>query len=375
MGAPEVTISFTEKSATFIKRGERGTVLLLVKDTIPDSKVNPVTILLETDIPSIFSEETKEQIKLALKGYIHAPQKVLVYGMGIEEGDSEEEITEKYRNAFQAIESIKFQYLVCPTVKTDGKTQDIVSWVKLMRGKKSKKIKAVLPNTAADFEGIINYTTEENKKEETIIQEDGTKTIVETIYTAEEYCSRIAGLIAGTPLTMSCTYAPLSELADCTHLEDMNEAVDKGEFILFYDGEKVKTVRAVNSLVTLTTDKGKSFKKIKIVEGMDMINDDIRKTIEDDYVGKYNNTYDNKCILLTTIKQYLEGLKKAGVVSSYEVEIDLEKQRQYLEANGVDTSDMSEEEIRQAETGEKVFLSGRIKILDAMEDIYLPILI
>ena len=36
MGAPEVTISFTEKSATFIKRGERGTVLLLVKDTIPD---------------------------------------------------------------------------------------------------------------------------------------------------------------------------------------------------------------------------------------------------------------------------------------------------------------------------------------------------
>ena len=94
-------ISFTEKSATFIKRGERGTVLLLVKDTIPDSKVNPVTILLETDIPSIFSEETKEQIRLALKGYIHAPQKVLVYGMGIEEGASEEEITEKYGNALE----------------------------------------------------------------------------------------------------------------------------------------------------------------------------------------------------------------------------------------------------------------------------------
>lgn len=372
MGAPEVKISFIEKSNTFIKRGERGIVLLLVKDTIEAPQENPVPVLIQSDIPAIFSDVTKEQIKLALKGYINAPKKVLVYGMGISEGAQQEEIDEKYKESLNAIESIKFQYLVVPTVETDKKTQDVVSWVKAMRERKEKKIKAILPKIKADTEGVINYTTEKNIQKETLINEDGTKTVLETIYTAEQYCSRIAGLIAGTPLSMSCTSAPLPELADCSHLEDINTPVENGEFIVFFDGEKVKTVRAVNSLTTLTREKGSSFQKIKIVEVMDMINDDIKKEIEDNYIGKYNNSYDNKCILLTTLKQYFENLRKTGVISSYEVDIDIEKQREYL---GMDSSELSDEEIKKAETGSKVFLSGKIKILDAIEDIYFPVYI
>lgn len=78
-------------------------------------------------------------------------------------------------------------------------------------------------------------------------------------------------------MTIACTYAPLSELSDCTRLTDIDTPVDKGEFIIFYDGEKVKVVRGVNSFVTTIDGKGDSFKKIKIVEAMDMINDDITK--------------------------------------------------------------------------------------------------
>lgn len=44
------------------------------------------------------------------------------------------------------------------------------------------------------------------------------------------------------------------------------------------DGEKVKVCRAVNSFVTTTGTKGESFKKIKVVDTMDMIKDDIRLT-------------------------------------------------------------------------------------------------
>ena len=125
----------------------------------------------------------------------------------------------------EASETIKFDYLAIPTVETDGKTEDVATWVKSMRSNKKKKIKAVLPNVAADNEGIINFTTPEMVKTVTVTQKDGSRAVKDIIYTAEQYCSRIAGLIAGTPITISCTYAPLPELSDCTRLTDIDTTI------------------------------------------------------------------------------------------------------------------------------------------------------
>lgn len=383
MGAPSIDISFIEKGISAIKRGERGIVMLWVKDTLPTLAINPATVVTESDIPEGLSDTTVEQIKLAMIGYTNAPKKVLVYCMGIAE--EAEAVGTGYKKAMEAAETIRFDYLAIPTVETDGKGEDIASWVKTMRGTKKKKIKAVLPNVAADNEGVINFTTEKNIKTETVTGKDGVKTTVDTIYTAEQYCARIAGLIAGTPMTISCTYAPLPELSDCTRSTDIDTPVDKGEFIVFYDGEKVKVVRGVNSFVTTVDGKGKSFKKIKIVEAMDMINDDIIKTVQDSYLGKYANTYSNKCLLITAISSYFAQLKRDDIVNSYSVGLDAKETRIYLKANGLqatlddgtvkDVDECSDEEIITADTGENVFLAGNVKILDAIEDIKMPIYI
>jgi hypothetical protein len=388
MGAPSIDISFIEKAISAITRGERGIVMLWVKDTLPATAVNPTTVVLESDIPAGLSDATVEQVKLAMIGYTNAPKKVLIYCMGIAEDAEKEAIEAGYKKAMEASETIRFDYLTIPTVETDGKTEDIATWIKSMRTNKKKKIKAVLPNTPADNEGIINFTTNRNVKTETVTGEDGTKATVDTVYTAEQYCARIAGLIAGTPMTIACTYAPLSELSDCTRLTDIDEPVDKGEFILFYDGEKVKVVRGVNSFVTTIDGKGDSFKKIKIVEAMDMINDDIVKTAQDSYLGKYANSYDNKCLLVSAISSYFSQLKKDGIVSSYSVGLDADAIRNYLKGKGLqatidngDTSetkevdDCTDEEIIRADTGAFVFLTGNVKILDAIEDIKMPIYI
>lgn len=145
----------------------------------------------------------------------------------------------------------------------------------------------MLPNKAADSEAVVNFAT-------------GDILVGTTEFTTAEYCSRIAGLIAGTPMTISCTYAPLPEVSDVGRLTRaaMDAAVDAGKFILFHDGEKVKVARGVNSLQTTTQDKGDAWKKIKMVEVMDMIQTDIRTTAQDAYIGKYANSYDNKCLLV-----------------------------------------------------------------------------
>lgn len=375
--APEINISFKEKGASAITRGSRGIVLLAVKDKIIAPLKNPVTVTSTGDIPSTLDDTTKAQIKLALIGYQTAPIKVLVYGMGIDKSAESEAVGNAYTAAQKAWKDIKFDYLAIPTVSTDGKTQEIVTWVKSMRTAK-KRIKAVLPNVAADTEGVINYTINKNVYVETITDQDGTTSRVTTDYTAEQYCGRIAGLLCGTPLTISATYAPLRELEDCERVEDIDAAVGKGEFVVFYDGEKVKTSRAVNSFTTTVQGKGDSYKKCKIVDCMDLIADDLTTAIQDNYLGKYANSYDNKCVLIAAIKMYFKQLSIDGIVSNdFSVDFDIEAIKVYLIGKGKYTEEelaaMDDTAIAKLDTGSRVFIKANVTILDAMEDVDLPI--
>lgn len=352
MGMPSVIISFSQKAATALSRGERGIIAMILKDeNVPDT--NPVVCLSSGDIPESLSGTNKEQISLALKGYINLPKKVVVYVIKNDEGELNE--------ALNFFSSYKFNWLVYPSAQTDDAVNRLVEYVKTERAN-NHLIKAVLPNAEADSEAIVNFTTSK-------IYVDDTE------YDAEEYCSRIAGMIAGTPMSIATTYAELAEVTDCTKLSKsaMDEAVDNGEFILFFDGEKVKTARAVTSLKTLTADKGKNFKKIKIVEAMDMIADDIRTTMEDSYIGKYPNTYDNKCLLIAAINNYFQTLVDDNIIASGVVEIDLSANSKYLAGEGKDISSMSEDEIKTADTGSYVYLKATVQMLDAIEDIVIPI--
>lgn len=315
------------------------------------------------DIPKTLSEFNKVQIELALIGYQTPPKKVIVYVIP--------ESAEDYSEAQNYLETIRWDYVAVPQIK-DTDVMSFATWVKALRDTKKKKVKAVLPNCPADHEGIINFATQ---KIITAVKE----------YTTSEYCSRIAGLIAGTPLTISCTFAPLPEVIDCDKntVEELGTAIDQGELVLYDDGEKIKVARGVNSLVTTVEGKLDSFKKIKIIEAMDLMNDDIKKTSEDNYLGKYSNSYDNKCLLISAILGYLESLEIDGILNRgfSEVGINIETQSSFLKSIGYKMNDgrtvdeMNELEIKKADTKDKVFLYAKIKILDAIEEIDLPITI
>ena len=55
--------------------------------------------------------------------------------------------------------------------------------------------------------------------------------------------------------------------------------------------------------------------------------------------------------------------------------IDLQAQENYLKAKGIDTESMNEQDIKEANTGSKVFIAANISILDAIEDIDIQIAI
>lgn len=353
MGLPNIDITFKEKGISAIQRGERGIVALVLEGKV----IDPVEVLTPADIPEELSKANREQIEKALIGYVTPPRKVIV--TTVKAGVAEE--GPDYTEVQNYLETIRWDYVAIPEIK-DSATEGFATWIKALRDTKDQKVKAVLPNTPADHEGIVNFTA------------DNIETKVDT-YTTAEYCGRIAGLIAGTPLTISCTFAPLPEVIDCDKFtkNELDGKIDAGEFVLYNDGEKVKVGRGVNSLVTTTEGKLDSFKKLKIIEAMDLIYDDVKKTAEDSYLGKYSNSYDNKCLLVMAILGYLEGLEIDGILETdtTQVGINIEKQRNFLKSNGINVEDMDELDIKKADTKDQVFLKGSLTILDAIEEITL----
>jgi hypothetical protein len=351
---PNINIAFSTKAASSVARSEKGVVALILRD----ANANGGHILTSaTQIPTTLGVENKDYISRAFIGYVNPPRKVIVFVLPADAAD--------LTNALTYLETQTFDYLAGPPDISATECSAVVNWIKSQRIAGFTP-KAVLPNTAADSEAIINFTTSGIT--------DGNSN-----YSAAKYCSRIAGIIAGTPMTISCTYAMLSEVSDVDRLtkEELDEAIDNGKFIIFYDGEKVKVGRGINSLQTTTQEKGEAFKKIKTVETVDMIRRDIKETVEDSYIGKYANSYDNKCLLISAINGYFNSLEDEGILErgTSVVEIDIEAQETFLQSTGKDTSAMKEQEIKTASTADKVFLRAKITILDAIEDIDLNITI
>ena len=353
--SPEVNISFVEKGASAIQRSEHGVVALVLKDALTGG---PFVVYSVAGIPAGLTEANKKFVQDALIGYQVAPKKVIVYCMD----PTADKLEAEYTKMMKYFELTKFDWMAIPTVETDAKTETIATWIKALRTNEKLMRKAVLPNSASDSEGVVNVTS-------SMYAADGTE------ITPEECCARVAGIICGTPMKISATYAPIREVADCTRLnkEDADKAVGNGELVFIWDGEKVKLNRAVNSFTTTTDTKGDSFKKIKIVEIMDMIYEDIKSTAEDSYIGKYSNSYDNKCLLITAINAYFNELIRSGLLASGTCEIDIDAQRNYLQGNGENAEEMSDQDIKEANTGSHVFLVAHISILDAIEDIQLEI--
>lgn len=364
MPLPSVNIIFQSKAIAAIQRGTVGILALVLKDA-------SVTALTEyrlqdvADIPAGLSDTNKGYLEQAFMGTPKEIKAVVIPETAID-----------YTEALNYLETIKFNILAIPGI-ADADATTVATWAKSMRDNKERKIMVVLPDEAADHEAVINFCVEDGAGVA------GTVKVGTDTYTASQYTARIAGLIAGLPLTVAPTYQVLTEVDDVPHLTktQADTKIDAGKLILYHDGSKVKIARGVTSLVTTTETKGADWKKIKIVRILDMIYHDVKDTIEDVYIGKYQNSYENKLLLIAAINAYYETLERERLLDpgKNRCEIDVAAQKTYLKSIGYTMPDgrtvdeMTEQEIKEANTRDKVFLVSTVRPLDAIEDVQLYI--
>ncbi|MHC1683419.1 MAG: phage tail sheath C-terminal domain-containing protein [Clostridiaceae bacterium] len=353
MGLPEILINFITKANNAIQRSSRGIVVLILNDDTDKSFDTKIYKGIDEVDEADFTSDNYDYIS---KAFLGKPSKVIVERIDVDATD--------YGAVLARLKSKRFNYLAIPGIE-ETDVSSIASWIKARRSTDKKTFKAVLPNSVSDDEGIINFATDEIK-------------VGGIIYTTAEYCVRIAGILAGLSLTRSATYFVLSEVESIKESTDANADIDAGKLILINDGEKIKIARAINSFTTTTEAKGEDYKKIKIIEGMDLMKDDIRDTFQNDYVGQKIDDYDNKISFLAAVNQYFKQLGKESILDKSAdniAEIDVQAHINYIEAKGIDIDTLNEQQIKEYNTGSKVFITAQAKLVDAMEDLYFDIYI
>lgn len=352
MTMPKINIIFSKAAQTAQARSGRGAVGLIIRDAAASKGM---TLLTADEIPVSLSADNQAYIARSFLGADGVrPQRVLLYVLGAN-GDLTEAL------AWLALQ--KFSWLALPMDASEADCTEVKEWLAAQRSENNAVYKAVLPNTAADSERVVNFSATG------IVTPAGT-------FGAAAYCSRIAGILAALPLTQSATYAVLDEVTDVDRMTKaaMDEAVSGGKLLLHHDGSRVKLGRAVNSLTTLADGTSEDLQHIRIVDVRDTVEADIRQLCADEYVGKYTNTYENKLVLVAAIQDYLKGLESQGILAEGSiVELDLAAIRQYLISKNADVSSMTDQQLLKTNTGTQVFVKLTISINGAVEDIAISI--
>ena len=316
MGLPEINIVFQSKAETAIKRSANGIVALILRDATK-SDITSYSYTNESEV--VKSHWTTANYDYISKTFLGGPKRVIVERIGTED---------TYDDALARLKNKKWNYLAIPSLADNEK--DIADWIIAQRSAK-KTFKAVLPY---------------------------------------EYCCRIAGLLAGLPMTEGATYQTLAEVESITESTTPDDDIDGGKFILINDGEKVKVGRGVNSLVTLSGDKTEDMKKIKIIDSLDLIRDDIKASFEENYINVVNS-HENKMLFIGAVNQYFKSLQSQGVLydgADCRAYIDVQSQREWL-AQKYDVSDWTDSEVEVANTGSIIFAGADITIQDCIEDL------
>lgn len=345
---PKFNVDFKELAVLAIQRQQRGAVVIILDDTT--SEIDNVVYRGLGDVnPEDWTAANYKRLQLAFLGN---PSKVIAI---------------KAESTFadlQAKLNLQSNYTLCYPEATTTDITSIKNYINAQR-QANNYSKAVFANaTAPDASYIINFVSSGN-----ITAKIGDEA---EEFTAGDWTCRLAGALSGLAASRSLTYYELPEIVEAPISATPDADVAAGKLIILHQDGSYKFGRAVNSLVTLTDGITEAFQKIRIVDIMDMIANDIVSTFRLYYVGKYTNNFTNKNRFVGAINAYLKQLAAEGLLEAEnqnEVAISYEKNKAYLEAKGVDTSGMTYIEILKANTGSKVLLDGVCSPTDAMEDL------
>lgn len=298
---PGAYLNFRTNAPLSITPGDRGIVVILQEVSVGTAgEMYTITALNQSEWPAGATAADKLLANEALKG----ANKVIVYNLGTSHD------ADDIDDALEALMTEEFNVLVYPYdgASFDANKATIKTWIETMRSEEGVKVQAVMANYAGNSEAVINVT-------------QGVKMSDGTTLTAAQCTAWVGGVTAGANINQSNTgrkYEGTIDVVPRMTKSEMEEAIEAGEWIFKVDtAQNVTAVYDINSLTTFTVDKGKVFRKNRVIRTLDGINNDITEIFESNYVGKVDNNSDGRSLLRATLIEYFNELQRIGAIQNF----------------------------------------------------------
>ena len=235
------------------------------------------------------------------------------------------------------LEGVKFNTVAIPT--TDSSLQAAIKTkIKYLRESMGRGVQAVVPDFAADYEGIISV------KNGYSIDDDN--------LSAAEACAWVAGATAGASYTESLTYKTVDGATGLnpalTH-EEYVDAINKGHFAFSVSEEnKIIAEYDINSLTSFEQPKDETYRKNRVIRVFDTFQESVQLNFPP---NKYNNGPVGWDTMEGVGKSILKQFLDAGAISDVDYDAD------FL----VD---------RDASYGDKTYFDVNLKPLDSSEKLF-----
>lgn len=211
------------------------------------------------------------------------------------------------------------------------------AFTKRLRDSIGVKFQTVLYNYAADYEGVVNVKNSvEGGSEESLVY-------------------WVTGIIADCAINASNTnklYNGEYDINASYTQTELEKAIKAGEFTLHQVGSEIRVLTDINSLVTITDDKGEIFKSNQTIRVVDQIATDIARIFNTRYLGVTPNDDDGRTGLWNDIVNHHNNLLRIRAIENFS------------------SADVT---VEQGETKRSVVVTDNVTVVNAMEQLYMTV--
>lgn len=255
-----------------------------------------------------------------------------------------------------ALEPLKWDIVAANALTDAGMLATFFSWIKSLRDTGSKVMGVIGGGTAETLATAKTNASSTYNHEGVVYLWPGVVDAAGVARNGSEFTPRIAGMIAAKGISVSMTFAPVTNLTSVastpSHAE-IEAALGAGVLLITTDGKGgFRIERGITTLVTPPAGLSIVWKKIRVVRILDTLYNSINQAAQGSFIGTIPNNEDGQAAIIAAVSSFIEDLANRGLLSSdFSVKLD--------------TANPS--------TGDKIFLAITIKPIDAVEYIFLTI--
>ena len=328
---PGAYINVVNAGATSSAIGERGVVAIALPIGKAEGTVIEITRAdFVKNSSSILGKAYDSEDVIALREIFCHANKVYLYDLGTSGTVSE---------AINALEACEFNILCAYSSESSDITAYITA-VKTWRDEMGKKCQVVVYNqTAPDYEGVINVVSKAKDAEDHAL------------------IAWVAGAEAGCKVNESCTNklydGEYSIIADKTQAQ-LETCLKDGQIVFHLVYGEIRMLEDINSLTTITLEKGEDFKYNQTIRVVDQIANDIARLFNTKYLGKIPNNASGRVSLWGDIVAHHRALASIQAIEAF---------------------DSTKLTVEQGATKKSVVVNDVITVVNAMAQLYMTVVV